>query len=171
MLIYEGNLHKKIGHKCKSFQKLLKGFVIFHFLLSFSTFWLPYQFSEVHTYFLNCKQFRYLWMLSSLFTESFCDKAVFNSASFKINDYYIQLSRYNFILYFSKDNILYDNFQFLTVVMFRNVTLKCLTEISGVTVTHYDDKFVGKLWSSYASSSQYIIGFVCLRVISCQKIF
>jgi len=32
--------------------------------------------------------------------------------------------------------------KFLTVVMFRNVTLKCLTEISGVTVTHYDDKFV-----------------------------
>ena len=28
--------------------------------------------------------------------------------------------------------------------MFRNVTLKCLTEISGVTVTHYDEKFVGK---------------------------
>jgi exportin-1 len=26
--------------------------------------------------------------------------------------------------------------------MFRNVTLKCLTEIAGVTVTNYDDMFV-----------------------------
>jgi len=25
--------------------------------------------------------------------------------------------------------------------MFRNVTLKCLTEIAGVTVTNYDDMF------------------------------
>ena len=33
-------------------------------------------------------------------------------------------------------------FQFLNVPMFRNVTLKCLTEIAGVTVTNYDDMFV-----------------------------
>lgn len=33
-------------------------------------------------------------------------------------------------------------FQFLTVPMFRNVTLKCLTEIAGVTVSNYDDMFV-----------------------------
>lgn len=33
-------------------------------------------------------------------------------------------------------------FKFLTVPLFRNVTLKCLTEIAGVTVTHYDDMFV-----------------------------
>lgn len=33
-------------------------------------------------------------------------------------------------------------FKFLTVPMFRNVTLKCLTEIAGVTVSNYDDMFV-----------------------------
>lgn len=33
-------------------------------------------------------------------------------------------------------------FQFLNVPMFRNVTLKCLTEIAGVTVTNYDDMFI-----------------------------
>lgn len=32
-------------------------------------------------------------------------------------------------------------FKFLTVPMFRNVTLKCLTEIAGVTVNNYDDMF------------------------------
>ena len=26
--------------------------------------------------------------------------------------------------------------------MFRNVSMKCLTEIAGVTVPHYDDKFI-----------------------------
>ena len=34
--------------------------------------------------------------------------------------------------------------QFLSVPLFRNVTMKCLTEIAAVTVTHYEDKFVGK---------------------------
>lgn len=33
-------------------------------------------------------------------------------------------------------------FKFLPVPLFRNVTLKCLTEIAGVTVTNYDDMFV-----------------------------
>ncbi|XP_067010066.2 exportin-1 [Anabrus simplex] len=33
-------------------------------------------------------------------------------------------------------------FKFLNVPMFRNVTLKCLTEIAGVTVTNYDEMFV-----------------------------
>ncbi|KDR14611.1 exportin-1 [Zootermopsis nevadensis] len=33
-------------------------------------------------------------------------------------------------------------FKFLNVPMFRNVTLKCLTEIAGVTVTNYDDMFI-----------------------------
>nr|NVI73705.1 embargoed [Cucujiformia] len=33
-------------------------------------------------------------------------------------------------------------FKFLTVPLFRNVTLKCLTEIAGVTVSNYDDMFV-----------------------------
>ena len=32
--------------------------------------------------------------------------------------------------------------QFLNVPIFRNVTLKCLTEIAGVTVTNYDDMFL-----------------------------
>lgn len=32
--------------------------------------------------------------------------------------------------------------KFLSVPMFRNLTMKCLTEIAGVTVTHYDEKFV-----------------------------
>lgn len=32
--------------------------------------------------------------------------------------------------------------QFLNVPMFRNVTLKCLTEIAGVNVTQYDQQFV-----------------------------
>jgi len=36
-------------------------------------------------------------------------------------------------------------FQFLSVPMFRNITMKCLTEIASVTVTHYDEKFVGEL--------------------------
>lgn len=33
-------------------------------------------------------------------------------------------------------------FKFLPVPMFRNVTLKCLTEIAGVTVSNYDDMFL-----------------------------
>ncbi|KAG8223595.1 hypothetical protein J437_LFUL004116 [Ladona fulva] len=33
-------------------------------------------------------------------------------------------------------------YKFLCVPMFRNVTLKCLTEIAGVTVTNYDDMFI-----------------------------
>ncbi|XP_046388260.1 exportin-1 [Ischnura elegans] len=33
-------------------------------------------------------------------------------------------------------------YKFLNVPMFRNVTLKCLTEIAGVTVTNYDEMFV-----------------------------
>ncbi|KAI4461656.1 exportin 1/5 [Holotrichia oblita] len=33
-------------------------------------------------------------------------------------------------------------FKFLPVPMFRNVTLKCLTEIAGVSVSNYDDVFV-----------------------------
>jgi len=33
--------------------------------------------------------------------------------------------------------------KFLTVPMFRNISLKCLTEIAGVTVPHYDEKFIG----------------------------
>ncbi|XP_076752042.1 exportin-1 emb [Xylocopa sonorina] len=33
-------------------------------------------------------------------------------------------------------------FKFLNVPIFRNITLKCLTEIAGVTVTTYDDVFV-----------------------------
>ncbi|KAJ8917645.1 hypothetical protein NQ315_005092 [Exocentrus adspersus] len=33
-------------------------------------------------------------------------------------------------------------FKFLPVPLFRNVTLKCLTEIAGVTVSNYDDMFV-----------------------------
>jgi len=33
-------------------------------------------------------------------------------------------------------------FKFLSVPMFRNVTLKCLTEIAAVTVPHYDNMFV-----------------------------
>ncbi|PSN52089.1 Exportin-1 [Blattella germanica] len=33
-------------------------------------------------------------------------------------------------------------FKFLNVPLFRNVTLKCLTEIAGVTVTNYDDMFM-----------------------------
>eukprot|EP00092_Neocalanus_flemingeri_P041298 GFUD01044970.1.p1 GENE.GFUD01044970.1~~GFUD01044970.1.p1 ORF type:complete len:1073 (-),score=291.78 GFUD01044970.1:717-3935(-) len=32
--------------------------------------------------------------------------------------------------------------KFLTVPMFRNVSMKCLTEIAGVTVPHYEDKFI-----------------------------
>merc|ERR1719278_1932716 len=32
--------------------------------------------------------------------------------------------------------------KFLTVPMFRNVSMKCLTEIAGVTVPHYDEKFI-----------------------------
>ncbi|KAJ8874893.1 hypothetical protein PR048_022783 [Dryococelus australis] len=33
-------------------------------------------------------------------------------------------------------------YKFLNVPLFRNVTLKCLTEIAGVTVTNYEDMFV-----------------------------
>ena len=32
--------------------------------------------------------------------------------------------------------------KFMTVPMFRNVSMKCLTEIAGVTVPHYDEKFI-----------------------------
>lgn len=32
-------------------------------------------------------------------------------------------------------------FKFLTVPLFRNITLKCLTEIAGVTVSNYDEMF------------------------------
>jgi len=33
-------------------------------------------------------------------------------------------------------------FKFLSVPMFRNVSLKCLTEVAAVTVPHYDEKFI-----------------------------
>lgn len=33
-------------------------------------------------------------------------------------------------------------FKFFNVPMFRNVTLKCLTEIAAVTVSHYDEMFI-----------------------------
>ena len=33
-------------------------------------------------------------------------------------------------------------FKFFNVPMFRNVTLKCLTEIAAVSVPHYDEAFV-----------------------------
>ncbi|XP_038215135.1 exportin-1 [Zerene cesonia] len=36
-------------------------------------------------------------------------------------------------------------FKFLNVPMFRNVTLSCLTEIAGVTVSNYEDQFVALL--------------------------
>lgn len=36
----------------------------------------------------------------------------------------------------------YVSFQFLNVPMFRNVTLKCLTEIAGVSVSQYEEQFV-----------------------------
>lgn len=32
--------------------------------------------------------------------------------------------------------------QFLNVPMFRNVSLKCLTEIAGVSVSQYEEQFV-----------------------------
>lgn len=38
--------------------------------------------------------------------------------------------------------ITYFFLQFLNVPIFRNITLKCLTEIAGVSVTTYDDVFV-----------------------------
>ena len=38
-------------------------------------------------------------------------------------------------------------FKFLNVPMFRNVTLKCLTEIAAVSVPHYDERFIA-LFSS-----------------------
>lgn len=31
---------------------------------------------------------------------------------------------------------------FLPLPMFRNITLKCLTEIAGITVSNYQDKFL-----------------------------
>lgn len=33
-------------------------------------------------------------------------------------------------------------FQFLNVPMFRNVTLKCLNEVAGVSGANYDDMFI-----------------------------
>lgn len=36
-------------------------------------------------------------------------------------------------------------FKFLSVPLFRNVTLSCLTEIAGITVSNYDDGFVALL--------------------------
>ena len=33
-------------------------------------------------------------------------------------------------------------FKFFNVPMFRNITLKCLTEIAAVSVSHYDEMFV-----------------------------
>ena len=48
--------------------------------------------------------------------------------------------------------------------MFRNVTMKCLTEIAGVTVTHYDEKFVGEL-SSEKPYCSCIKGTVKLTII------
>lgn len=37
---------------------------------------------------------------------------------------------------------MFQFFQFLNVPMFRNVTLKCLTEIAGVSVSQYEEQFV-----------------------------
>ena len=33
-------------------------------------------------------------------------------------------------------------FKFFSVPLFRNITLKCLTEIAAVSVSHYDEMFV-----------------------------
>jgi exportin-1 len=45
-------------------------------------------------------------------------------------------------------------FKFLNVPMFRNVTLKCLTEIAGVTVTNYDDMFTVMFTNTMAQLEQ-----------------
>ena len=47
-------------------------------------------------------------------------------------------------------------FKFLNVPMFRNVTLKCLTEIAAVSVPHYDAKFIA-LFSNTMERLQVII--------------
>uniref|UniRef100_A0A1B6HKN2 Exportin-1 n=1 Tax=Homalodisca liturata TaxID=320908 RepID=A0A1B6HKN2_9HEMI len=45
-------------------------------------------------------------------------------------------------------------FKFLNVPMFRNVTLKCLTEIAGVTVTNYDAMFISLFTQTMAQLEQ-----------------
>lgn len=43
---------------------------------------------------------------------------------------------------FANDDGSLQPYQFLNVPMFRNVTLKCLTEIAGVSVSQYEEQFV-----------------------------
>ena len=55
-------------------------------------------------------------------------------------------------------------FKFLSVPMFRNVTLKCLTEIAAVTVPHYDNMFV-TLFTQVHSSSAIRVTVILLKYV------
>lgn len=50
-------------------------------------------------------------------------------------------------------------FQFLNVPMFRNVTLNCLTEIAGVTVTNYEEMFTSLFTQTMATLELVILLF------------
>ena len=58
-------------------------------------------------------------------------------------------------------------FKFLSVPMFRNLTLKCLTEIAAVTVPHYDEMFV----TLFTQSMQQVSTFSHHRLFCCAHLF
>ncbi|KAB1267231.1 Exportin-1 [Camelus dromedarius] len=66
--------------------------------------------------------------------EPLGSKSEFNTLAHE--DYYIKKEK----VYIGKLNMILV--QFLNVPMFRNVSLKCLTEIAGVSVSQYEEQFV-----------------------------
>lgn len=63
--------------------------------------------------------------------------------------------------------------QFLNVPMFRNVTLKCLTEIAGVSVSQYEEQFVTLFTLTMMQLKQVLQKHctVCLGVVSAAGCF
>ena len=75
-------------------------------------------------------------------------------------------------------------FKFLNVPMFRNVTLKCLTEIAAVSVPHYDEKFIAlfsntmeRLQVKYCitilmfTGGPWLVRILGLRIISASEVY
>lgn len=67
-------------------------------------------------------------------------------------------------------------FQFLNVPMFRNVTLKCLTEIAGVSVNQYEEQFVNLFTLTMSqlkqvcTQTQLVLSASCINCTQCYNV-
>lgn len=61
--------------------------------------------------------------------------------------------------------------QFLNVPMFRNVTLKCLTEIAGVSVSQYEEQFVNLFTLTMMQLKQVFTLYYCCWKVQGQADF